>query len=136
MSARFGSFRVLVSTVDRSALSITTETLIDQVNDTAKKTVTDTVEKIVPAKAKSCPNLKLKKENQTEQTEPSNKKVIVNGDSTVNGISERNLSVHHNVKIEDFPGGPTEKNIEKLYDKMDDLNLLANAKKTFKEVSK
>ena len=110
--------------------------MIDKVNDTAKKTVTDTVEKIVPAKAKSCPNSKLKKENQTEQTEPSNKKVIVTGDSTVNGISERNLSVHHNVKIVDFPGGPTEKNIEKLYDKMDDLNLLANAKKTFKEVSK
>ena len=38
------------------------------------------------------------------------------GDSMVNGISEKGLSVNHKVKIVNFPGGTNEKILEKLYD--------------------
>ena len=34
----------------------------------------------------------------------------------VNGISEKGLSVNHKVKIVNFPGGTSEKILEKLYD--------------------
>ena len=37
-------------------------------------------------------------------------------DSTVNGISEKGLSVTHKVKIVNFPGGTSEKILEKLND--------------------
>ena len=47
------------------------------------------------------------------------------GDSMVNGISEKGLSVNHKVKIVNFPGGTNEKILEKLNDiikeKLDDL---------------
>ena len=38
------------------------------------------------------------------------------GDSMVNGISEKGLSVNHKVKIVNFPCGTNEKILEKLYD--------------------
>ena len=47
------------------------------------------------------------------------------GDSIVNGISEKGLSVKHKVKIVNFPGGTSEKILKKLDDiikeKPDDL---------------
>ena len=73
-------------------------------------------------------------------------------DSTVNGISEKGLSVTRKVKIVNFPGGTSEKILEKLNDiikeQPDDLtvhvgtngltnnvNLLTNVKKIFKKES-
>ena len=71
----------------------------------------------------------------------------------VNGISEKGLSVNHNVKIMNFPGGTTERILEKLDDiikeKLDDLivhagtngitndiNLSTHVKKIFNKVYK
>ena len=70
----------------------------------------------------------------------------------VNGISEKGLSVNHKIKIINFPGGTSEKILEKLdviiKEKPDDLivhvgtnitnnvNLLTNVKKIFDKVSK
>ena len=71
----------------------------------------------------------------------------------VNGISEKGLSVNHKVKIVNFPGGTSEKILEKLDDiikeKLDDLivhvgtnditnnvNLLTNVKKKSSIISK
>ena len=71
----------------------------------------------------------------------------------VNGISEKGLSVNHKVKIVNFPGGTSEKILEKLDDiikeQPDDLivhvgtndltnnvKLLTNVKKIFDKVSK
>ena len=71
----------------------------------------------------------------------------------VNDISEKGLSVNHKVKIVNFPGGTSEKILEKLDDiikeQPDDLivhvgtndltnniNLLTNVKKIFNKVSK
>ena len=81
------------------------------------------------------------------------KKIVLTGDSMVNGISEKGLSVNHKVKIVNFPGGTSEKILEKLdviiKEKPDDLvvhvgtnditnnvNLLTNVKKIFNKVSK
>ena len=53
------------------------------------------------------------------------KKIVLAGDSMVNGISEKGLSVNHKVKIVNFPGSTNEKILEKLDDinkeKRDDL---------------
>ena len=74
------------------------------------------------------------------------------GDSMVNGISEKGLSVNHKVKIVNFPRGTSEKILEKLDDiikeKPDDLvvhvgtnnitndvNLLTNVKNIISKVS-
>ena len=69
-------------------------------------------------------NLKQKRETQTEPLS-SKKKIALTGDSMVNGISEKGLSVNHKVKIVNFPGGTNEKILEKLDDiikeKPDDL---------------
>ena len=71
----------------------------------------------------------------------------------VNGILEKGLSVHHKVKIVNFPGGTSEKILEKLdviikekpdklivHDGTNDItnnvNLLTNVKKIFNKVSK
>ena len=81
------------------------------------------------------------------------KKIVLTGDSIVNGISEKGLCVNHKVKIVNFPGGTSEKILEKLDDiieqKPDDLivhvgtnditnnvNLLTNAEKIFNKISK
>ena len=69
-------------------------------------------------------NLKQKRETQTEPLS-SKKKIALTGDSMVNGISEKGLSVNHKVKIVNFPCGTNEKILEKLDDiikeKPDDL---------------
>ena len=71
----------------------------------------------------------------------------------VNGISEKGLSVNHKVKIVNFPGGTSEKILEKLDDIIkeqpedlivhvgtndltNNVNLLTNVKKNFNKVSK
>lgn len=46
---------------------------INSANDTAEKIVNETVEKIEAAETKSRPNSKQEKNNQTQQTETSNK---------------------------------------------------------------
>ena len=75
------------------------------------------------------------------------------GDSKVNGISEKGLSVNHKVKIVNVPGGTSEKILEKLdgtiKEKPEDLifhagtnditnnvNLSTNVKKIFNNFSK
>ena len=90
-------------------------------------------------------NSKQKRESQTEPLSRK-KKIVLTGDSMVNGISEKGLSVNHKVKIVNFPGGTSEKILEKLDDiikeQPDDLivhvgtndltnnvNLLTNVKK-------
>ena len=71
----------------------------------------------------------------------------------VNGILEKGLSVHHKVKIVNFPGGTSEKILEKLDDinktrpgnllvhagtnnMTNNLNLSFNVKKKFSKISK
>ena len=44
------------------------------------------------------------------------KKIALNRDSIVNGISEKGLSVNYKVKIVHFPCGTSEKILEKLDD--------------------
>ena len=88
------------------------------------------------------------------QTEPLIKKeIVLTEDSMVNGISEKGLSVNHKVKIVNFPGGTSEKILEKLdviikekpdklivYDGTNDItnnvNHLTNVKKILNKVSK
>ena len=89
-------------------------------------------------------NSKQKVETQTEPS--SKKKIVLTGDSVVNGISEKGLSVNHKVKILNFLGGISEKILDKLdviiKEKPDDLvvhvgtnnitinvNILTNVKK-------
>ena len=81
------------------------------------------------------------------------KKIVLAGDSKVNDISEKGLSVNHKVKIVNFPGSLCEKILEKLDDiikeKSGDLivhagtnhitnnvNLLTNVKEIFNQFSK
>ena len=56
------------------------------------------------------------KQKRATHTEPSSrkKKIILTGDFMVNGISEKGLSVNHKVKTVKFPGGTSEKILEKL----------------------
>ena len=96
--------------------------------------------------------MKQKREIQTESLSRK-KKIVLTGDSIVNGISEKVLSVNHKVKNVNFPGGTSEKILEKLDDiikeKPGDLivyvetnditnnvNILTNVKKIFNKVSK
>ena len=69
-------------------------------------------------------NLQQKRETQTEPLSRK-KKIALTGDSMVNCISEKGLSVNHKVKIVNFPCGTNEKILEKLDDiikeKPDDL---------------
>ena len=44
----------------------------------------------------------------------SKRKVVVTGDSVLNGINECGLSKHQNVKIQNFPGGTTETILDKV----------------------
>ena len=90
--------------------------------------------------------MKQKIETQTELS--SKKKIVLTGDSIVNGISKTGLSVNYKVKVVNFPGGTSEKILEKLdviiKEKSDDLivhditnnvNVLTNVKKIFNKVS-
>ena len=71
----------------------------------------------------------------------------------VNGVSEKGLSINQKVKIGNFPGGTSEKNLEKVDDIIKELpgdlivhvwtnnltnnvNLLTNVKKIFNKISK
>ena len=89
-------------------------------------------------------NWKQKVETQTEPS--SKKKILLTGDSVVNGICEKGLSVNYKVKILNFLGGISEKILDKLdviiKEKPDDLvvhvgtnnitinvNILTNVKK-------
>ena len=44
----------------------------------------------------------------------SKRKVVVTGDSMLNGFNERGLSKHQNVKIQNFPGGTSETILDKV----------------------
>ena len=90
--------------------------------------------------------MKQKIETQTELS--SKKKIVLTGDSIVNGISKTGISVNYKVKVVNFPGGTSEKILEKLdviiKEKSDDLivhditnnvNVLTNVKKIFNKVS-
>ena len=44
------------------------------------------------------------------------KKVVVAGDSLLNGISEKGLSRDHQVTVKNLPGGATEKLLEEIED--------------------
>ena len=90
----------------------------------------------------------LETERETH-TEPFSrkKKIVLTGDSMVNGISEKGLSVNYKVKIVNFPGSTSEKILEKLDDIIKEkpdlifyagtnditinVNLSTNVKKTF-----
>ena len=126
-----------------------------QTNDntsSVNKTVTENDE-ILTERGNSSPSSNSEQKRET-QTEPSSKKkkIVLTGDSMVNGISEKGISVNLKVKIVNFPGGTSEKILEKLDDiikeQPDDLivhvgtndltnnvNLLTNVKKIFNKVS-
>ena len=132
--------------------------LLNQNNETnnntssVNKTVTENDEIVETERVNSSPSSNSKQKIET-QTEPlSMKKIVLTGDSMVNGISEKGLSVNHKVKIVNFPGGTSKKILEKLdviiKEKPDDLivhvgtndvtnnvNLLTNVKKIFNKVS-
>ena len=118
------------------------------------KTVTENDEILETERGSSCPSSNSKQQIETE-TKPSSKKkkIVLTGDSMVNDISEKGLSVNLKVNIVNFPGGTSKKILEKLdaiiKEKPDDLianvgtnditnsvNLLTNVKKIFNKVSK
>ena len=105
--------------------------LLNQNNETnnntssVNKTVTENDEIVETERVNSSPSSNSKQKIET-QTEPlSMKKIVLTGDSMVNGISEKGLSVNHKVKIVNFPGGTSKKILEKLdviiKEKPDDL---------------
>ena len=117
------------------------------------KTVTENDEVVEIERGNSSPSSNSKQKIETQTTPSSKKKILLTGDSMVNGISEKGLSVNHKVKIANFSGGTSEKILEKLdviiKEKPDDLvvhvgtnditnnvNLLTNVKKIFNKVSK
>ena len=74
---------------------------------------------------KQTPVLALKKGNSNRTPAQEKKKVVLTGNSIVNGISEKGLSVNQEVKTVNFSGGTSGKILEKLDDiikeKPDDL---------------
>ena len=127
--------------------------LLKQKNETinstslVNKTVTENDQIVETERGNSSPSFNSKQKIET-QTEPlSKKKIVLTGDSMVNSISEKGLSVNHKVNIVIFPGSTSEKILEKLdiiiKEKPDDLivhvatndvsnnvNLLTNVKKS------
>ena len=93
--------------------------LLKQKNETSdnlrlvNKTVTENYEILDTERGNSSPSSNAK---QKIETEPSSKKkkIVLTGDSMVNGISEKGLNVNHKVKIVNFPGGTSEKILEQL----------------------
>ena len=87
-------------------------------------TANDTILETERGNSNPSSNLQQKRETQTEPLSRK-KKIALTGDSMVNGISEKGLSVNHKVKIVNFPCGTNEKILEKLDDiikeKPDDL---------------
>ena len=89
------------------------------------ETVTESDEIVEIERGNSSPSSNSK-QNIENQTEPSSKKkIVLTGDSMVNGFSEKGLSVNYKGKIVNFPGGTSEKILEKLdviiKEKPDDL---------------
>ena len=85
--------------------------------------------------------------------EPNKRKVVITGDSLLNGLHEKGLSRNHRVKVNNFPGGTSEiilENIDEIIKNKPDcliihagtndltngINLLNQAKKIIKEVKK
>ena len=121
------------------------------------KTVTENDEILETVRGNSSPTSNSKQKRET-QTEPSSnkKKIVLTGDTMVNGISEKGLNVNQKTNIVNFPGGTSKKILEKLdeiiNEQPDDLifhvesndyndltnnvNLLINVKKIFNKVSK
>ena len=60
-------------------------------------------------------NSNIKNSNNEEKQEK--KKIVVTGDSMLNGVNEKGLSKLHNVKIKNYPGASS----EDILDKVDDL---------------
>ena len=87
-------------------------------------TANDTILETERGNSNPSSNLQQKRETQTEPLSRK-KKIALTGDSMVNGISEKGLSVNHKVKIVNFPSGTHEKILEKLdeiiKEKPDDL---------------
>ena len=74
---------------------------------------------------KQTPVLALKKGNSNRTPAQEKKKVVLTGNSIVNGISEKGLSVNQEVKTVNFSGGTSGKLLEKpddiIKEKPDDL---------------
>ena len=124
--------------------------LLNQNNETnnntssVNKTVTenDEIVEIESGNSSLSSNSKQKIETHTEPS--SKKKIVLTGDSMLSGISEKGLDVNHKVKIVNFPGGKSEKILEKLDviitekpgDITNNVNLLTNFKKSSKKFLK
>ena len=95
------------------------------------------------------PNLDTDNEINSEHK----RKVVITGDSLLNGLNEKGLSRNHRVKVNNFPGGTSEtilENIDEIIKNKPDcliihagtndltngINLLNQAKKIIKEVKK
>ena len=74
---------------------------------------------------KQTPVLALKKGNSNRNPAQEKKKIVLTGNSIVNGISEKGLSVNQEVKTVNFSGGTSGKILEKpddiIKEKPDDL---------------
>ena len=79
------------------------------------KTVTENDEILETVRRNSSPTSNSKQKRET-QIEPSSKKkkIVLTGDTMVNGISEKGLNVNQKVNIVNFPGGTSKKILEKL----------------------
>ena len=79
------------------------------------KTVTENDEILETVRGNSSPTSNSKQKRET-QTEPSSKKkkIVLTGDTMVNGISEKGLNVNQKINIVNFPGGTSKKILEKL----------------------
>ena len=106
-------------------------------------------ESIVDDKSTHEPNLDTDNEINSEHK----RKVVITGDSLLNGLHEKGLSRNHRVKVNNFPGGTSEtilENIDEIIkikpdcliihagtnDLTNGINLLNQAKKIIKEVKK
>ena len=78
------------------------------------KTVTENDEILKTERGNSSPSSNSKQKRETH-TEPlsKKKKIVLTGNSIVNGISEKGLRVSRKVKIVNFPGGTSEKTVGK-----------------------
>ena len=55
--------------------------------------------------------------NSNNEEKQEKKKIVVTGDSMLNGVNEKGLSKSHNVKVKNYPGATS----EDILDKIDDL---------------
>ena len=102
-------------------------------------------ESIVDDKSTHEPNLDTDNEINSEHK----RKVVITGDSLLNGLHEKGLSRNHRVKVNNFPGGTSQtilENIDEIIKNKPDcliihagtngINLFNQAKKIIKEVKK